>query len=53
VYLRERLCDSFLNPGLGRKVLISRDFHYMGRSYGFGERLNSEVEIVGVVTDAP
>jgi predicted permease len=37
---------------LGKRVLFSlRDFQVFGRGYGFAERLNDEVEIVGVVPD--
>lgn len=39
------------NP-LGKRLLLtSGDFQPNGRSYGFGERLNNDVEIVGVVPD--
>jgi putative ABC transport system permease protein len=40
------------NP-LGKRLLLpmSREFQPMGRSYGFGERLDNDVEIVGVVPD--
>lgn len=37
---------------LGKRLLFSfRDFQVLGRGYGFGERLNNDAEIVGVVPD--
>jgi putative ABC transport system permease protein len=37
---------------LGKRVRFGlRDFQFLGRGYGFAERLSEEVEIVGVVPD--
>jgi predicted permease len=37
---------------LGKRLLFAfRDFQPLGRGYGFGERLNNDAEIVGVVPD--
>jgi predicted permease len=37
---------------LGKRLLFAlRDFQPLGRGYGFGERMNNDAEIVGVVPD--